>query len=39
MLTYGTLQDIPYLSPLVEQIRAEMAEEKALDTLEVVKKH
>ncbi|ROT41513.1 cytochrome b-c1 complex subunit 7 [Sodiomyces alkalinus F11] len=32
-------EDVPYLSPLVEQIQAEMAEAKALDTLEVVKKH
>lgn len=32
-------EDIPYLSPLIEAARAELQEKKALDTLEVVKRH
>ncbi|KAM0333360.1 hypothetical protein ACHAQA_002021 [Verticillium albo-atrum] len=32
-------EDVPYLRPLIEQVETEMAEKKALDSLEVVKKH
>ena len=33
------MQDLPYLSPIIEAIEAEEAERKALDSLEVIKKH
>lgn len=33
------LQDVPYLTPILEQIRAAEAEKAALDTLVVVKNH
>lgn len=32
-------EDVPYLSPILEQIYAEKAEKDALDTLTVLKKH
>ncbi|KAI1420408.1 cytochrome b-c1 complex subunit 7 [Xylaria sp. FL1777] len=32
-------EDVPYLTPLVEQLRAEEAEKEALDTLTIVKSH
>ncbi|KAL5611952.1 hypothetical protein BROUX41_000481 [Berkeleyomyces rouxiae] len=31
--------DMPYLEPIINDIRAEMAERKALDSLEVTKSH
>lgn len=32
-------QDTPYISPILEQIRLEQQEKKALDTMEVLPKH
>jgi len=32
-------QDVLYLEPLIDQIKAELAEKKQLDAMEVVKKH
>ncbi|KAI1306221.1 cytochrome b-c1 complex subunit 7 [Xylaria venustula] len=32
-------EDVPYLTPLIEQIRAAKAEEEALNTLTIVKGH
>lgn len=32
-------QDVPYLSPILEEIKAEENEKKALDSLTVVRNH
>lgn len=34
-----TLQDVPYLSPILAQVEAELAEKDALDSMVVIKNH
>lgn len=34
-----TVQDIPYLSPILAQVEAELAEKDALDSMVVIKGH
>lgn len=35
----STQQDKPYLQPIIDQIKAEIKEKEALDSMEVVKTH